>query len=405
MKKLFKIREKWREFKKQTSPQKVIISVLVCLFLLFFSYIICNTSIPLPDEMGVLQVWDKYRSLRGINKDSIPKDVLLVNVSYDKELVDYEKDGVLVGQYPITDRKKLYDFLLLAKRANNYKYIMLDVIFERGISSPQDSALFQLIASMKRIVIPVHQDVSLEDSILYRKAANADYTVTWKETNFARFQFIHDGVPSMPLQMYQDLSGENICQFGFLFFSQGWLCRNGITLKMPIRLSSGMEREGDMQRINVLQLGVDLLAMDSIAPISNEINDKIVVIGDFDSDSDIHDTYAGPQPGAIISLNAYYALQRGDHVIWGFRLLFYLLVAFIYFSMTLCYLNGFSLSSITDSPWLKAVISFASIGLLYWGVAVIGYLFFDTVYKLWIPIIAFSCLGTIIYIYSLIKKY
>ena len=271
---------------------------------------------------------------------------------------------------------------------------MLDVIFEKGISSPQDSALFSLIASMKRIVIPAHQDMPLEDSVLYCKAANADYTITWEETNFARFQYIHDGMPSMPLRMYQEIYGDSISKCGFLFFSRGWLCRNGITLKMPVRLSADTEEEGYMKKINVLYLGSDVLAMDSIAPISEEIKDKIVIIGSFNED--VHDTYAGLMPGSIICLNAYYALVHGEHVLlgrYGGVLVFYIFMLLLYFFISMAYLNGFSLSAKIQNPWLKLLLSLISINVLFWIIAVLAYILpLDLVYNVWIPIGIFSLL-------------
>ena len=402
-----KLKEKWAEFKRQTTCKKVVCSVIFSFLLLFFSYVICNTSIPLPDEMGVLQGWDKFKSINGFNKDSIPNDVLLVNVSYDKALTDYEKNGIPVGQYAITDRKKIYDFLLIAKKANNYKYILLDIIFEKGIASIQDSMLFSLIASMERIVIPVHKDIPLQDDILYSKAANADYTVTWKETNFARFRYRWNDIPTVPLKMYQDINGKDISGHGFIYTSGHWLCKNGVTLQLPIRLMKDMKSDGEKLKVQELQLGADLLASDSIAPIADEIKDKIVVLGDLDSDSDLHDTYAGPLPGSLISLNAYYALLRGDHIIlgkYGLRLIFYMLVAVIYVITMLFYLNSITMSFFTDIMWIKVVISYGGVGLLYWTIAIIGYLFFDTVFNFWIPIMAFSVLGTFIYIHSLIKE-
>lgn len=399
------LKGKWIEFKQHVTWKHVAGSAIVSLMILLMSYVICNTSIPLPDEMVVLQGWDKFKSINGFNKDSIPDDVLLVNVTYDKQLVDYKKDGIPLGQYAITDRKKLFDFLRLAQTANNYKYIMLDVIFEKGIESPYDSALFSQIASMERIVIPMHNDAPLQDTILYRKAANADYTVTWLDTDFARFKYLWNDLPSMPLKMYQDLDGKTILRHGFLYTSNCWLCQNGITLQLPIRVFCDTDTEEDKIRYNVLQLGADLLACDTITPIANEIKDRIVVIGDFYNDT--HDTYVGPQPGSIICLNAYYALQRGDHILlgWlGLRLIFYIFVAIVYFVMVLLYLTGFSLSSLTEKPLFRAIISFGSIGLLYWGMAIVGYIFFDTVYNLWIPITAFSVLSFIIYIHSLMKE-
>lgn len=398
------LQEKWLEFKQKATRKNVGCAALVSFTILLFSYVICNTSIPLPDEMGILQGWDTFKSINGFNKDSIPDDVLLVNVTYDKQLVDYARDGIPLGQYAITDRKKLLDFLRLAKAANNYKYILLDVIFEKGIESPYDSALFRQIASMQRIVIPVHKDTPLQDTVLYQKAACADYTVTWKETNFMRFKYLWNNLPSIPLKMYQDLDGKTISKHGFLYMSNGWLCQNGLTLQFPIKITSDID-EGDVKmKFNVLQLGVDLIALDSITPISNEIKDKIVVIGDFYTD--VHDTYVGSQAGSIICLNAYYALQRGDHILFGklgLRLVFYILVAFVYFIMTLYYLTGVSLSSLTESLWLKSIISFGGIGLLYWVMAILGYIFFDTIYNLWIPITFFSVFSFIINIYSRIK--
>ena len=160
------LKEKLHDFKKQATRKKVIASAVFSVAILLFSYVVCNTSIPLPDEMSVLQGWDKFKSINGYNSDSIPDDVLLVNVTYDKQLVDYSRDGIPLGQYAITDRKKLLDFLRIAKKAENYKYILLDVIFEKGIVSRYDSALFSLIASMQRIVIPVHKDAPLQDRVL-----------------------------------------------------------------------------------------------------------------------------------------------------------------------------------------------------------------------------------------------
>ena len=381
---------------------KVIISIVISILTLLISYVLGNTSIPFPDEMGVLQGWEKFKEWNGWEKDSIPDEVMLVNVAYDKQLVDYSVNNIPIGQYAITDRRKLYDFLYKAHQADNYKYIMLDVFFEKGVESPQDSALFHLIANMDRMVIPVHEDLLLQDSILYAKAANADYTITWEENDFARFQFIHDGVKSMPLRMYEDICGKAINKWWFLYLSNNWFCWNGITLKMPIRMNGETTINGDLQMFNSLNLGADLLAMDSISPISEEIKDKIVVIGNFKDD--VHDTYVGSQPGSVICLNAYYALQRGDHLIWGrygSTLLFFILMAFVYFGLSIACVNGISLSSMTNNPWLKLILSFASINLCIWGIAILAYITpLDLVYNVWVPISVFTLLDFIMNIYS-----
>ena len=379
---------------------------MVSIFVLLATYLVGNTSFPLPDEMAVLQAWDKFKTFNNNNADSIPNEVLLINVCYDKQLVDYEEDGIPVGQYVITDRRKLLDFLTIARKADNYKYIMLDVIFEKGIASPQDSALFNLIASMERIVIPVHHDVPLQDSLLYTKAASADYTVTWKDTNFARFKFLRSDRPSMPLKMYEDINGGYIHKHGLLYTSNNWLCKNGITLKLPIKLSSEHEESGSMMKYNTYHLGADLLDLVSIAPVADDIDGKIVVIGDFKND--IHDTYAGPQPGSLICLNAYYALVRGDHVLrgeYGGVLLFCIFIAIVYFIVSLACLHGFTLAAVTSNPWLKIVLSFATTNLLFWSIAILAYILpLNYVYVVWIPIAVFSLIDFFVNIYSCYKE-
>ncbi len=388
------------------TKKKVILSLLLSLFVLLANYIAGNTSFPLPEEMKILKRWDKFLQWNGWIQDSIPNEVLLVNVTYDKQLVDYKVFDMPVGKYAITDRQKLHDFLTIAKHANNYKYIMLDIIFEKGISSPQDSALFHLIASMDRITIPVHEDIPLQDSILYKKAANSDYTTFWDETEFSRFQYIHDDIHSIPLRMYEDICGKTITQWGLFYFSNGWFCRNGITLQMPIRFSNDIVSDGDKLICNTLNLGADLLDNDSISSIANEINNRIVVIGDFINDQ--HDTYIGRQPGSIICLNAYYALQRGDHSLFGPHggvCVFFIIIGCLYFIMGLCYLNNFKPSTYIDKKWVRLVLSPVSLGVIFGTIALIAYRPFGIIYNVWIPIGIFSVIDFITNTYTTFRKH
>ena len=393
---------------------KVLCAIAISLTVLFANYFAGNTSIPLPDEMSILKKWDKVKLFIGTHTDTIPDDVLLVNVGYDKMLVDYYynndiKDSVLEGQQAITDRKKLLDFLTIAKEADNYKYIFLDVLFEKGLESDYDSLLFNTISGMDRIVIPVHEGVELQDSCLYAKAANSDYTTTWEETDFARYQFIHQGVKSAPLRMYEDINKGGIVQKGLFFFSSdGILCRNGVTLKMPVTISENTrveEEEEERERYIVYNLGADLLNIDSISPIADELDGKIVIIGDFVND--IHVTYAGKQPGSVICLNAYYSLVHGDHIVFGNRIstfIFYLFVALLYFGLSIIYLNGLSVAAFFDNAWLKVACSIVSVSILFWLIAAMAYIAFDIVYNIWIPAGIFTMLDFIVSIFNSYKN-
>ena len=374
----------------------IAVSVIVSLAVLLLNYIVGNTSIPLPNEMSILQGWDKFVSVNGTVKDSIPDEIMLIDVAYDKELVDYEEDGFYVGKEFITDRKKLFQFLSFVKEAGNYKYVMLDVIFEEGYKTPYDSALFRLIAQMDRIVIATHEDTRLQDSILLSKAANADYTTTWKETNFSRFQYLHEDQASIPLQMYRELEKKDIKKFGFLYFSNNWLCRNAITLKMPYRITSDLSDEGERKKFNVVRMGSDLLDSTSVTTLTDEIEGKILVIGDFKHD--MHETYAGIQPGSLINLNAYYALKRGDHSLlgqYGGTLCFYLLIACLYFCMSILYLSNFKIEKYVHKKWLRLALSPVSIGMVFVMIALIAYKPFGIVYNIWLPVLVFSSMDFI----------
>ncbi|MBR6191377.1 MAG: CHASE2 domain-containing protein [Prevotella sp.] len=377
--------------------KRIAISVLLSVAVLLLSYIAGNSARPLAGEKSVLVKLNSWKTMLGLAHDSVPDDVLLVNVAYDKMLVDYTEDGLPIGQETITDRRKLLEFLTKAREADNYKFIMMDVILEQGITTEYDSALFHAIAQMPRIVIPVHADAPLQDSILYPKAANADYNITHDETNFCRFQFMHDSMPTMPLVMYAEKTGLGIKRQGMFYTSGGRLCRNGMTLKLPVRISGAyMDRneateDTEMLERSFLYLGADILAVDSVLPVAEQISDKIVVIGDFNND--VHRTYMGYQPGSVICLNAYYALLRGEHLInWWFVLFLF----FVYAGIAMLILNGKSIDAFFTNPWLKATASFFAFTVVFTLIAMIVYaLPVGMVYNPVMPTTVFTTLGVI----------
>ena len=371
----------------------MIISVCVSIAVILISYHTGNTSYPMAGEKTALVKLNKWKTTLGLSRDSVPEDVLLVNVAYDKALTDYVEQGMTMGTQTITDRRKLLEFLTKAKQANSYKYIMMDVILEQGIQTEYYSALFRTISTMPRIVIPVHSDSPLQDSTLYAKAANADYSITHDETNFARFQFMHNDVPSMPLKMYEQLHGGDIKRHGIFYTSDGHLCSNAITLKLPVRVSgSYLEKGGDSTNIrerSYLYLGADVLAVDSIVSVGEQIKDKIVVIGDFNHD--VHRTYLGYQPGSVICLNAYYALLRGEHLVsYPFTLFLFI----IYICMTLLLLNGKTTDAFFRNPWLKAFATFFAFTAVFSLISLTVYaLPIGIVYNPVMPTTIFTTLG------------
>lgn len=380
-------------------PRKLTFSLIISLGVLFTSYIVGNMRYPLGGEQKVLNSVDIVRSLLGFSHDSVPDEVLLVNVAFDKQLVPYEEEGMPVGNYVITDRRKLLAFLRAAKQADNYRYIMLDVVFEKGIHSDVDNELFGLIATMPRIVIPRHDDVELEDARLYSKAANSDYSITSEESGFTRFQFLHDSVPSMPLKMYNELTGHTITRHGLFFTSGGHLCKNALTLKLPIRMSSQyINKQAHLER-SYINLGTDIIDIDSIIPVSEQTQGKVIVIGDFSND--IHSTYVGLLPGSAICLNAYYALLRGDHLINWWITLIILLVYVI--SIYIILSDTTAKKILKKYKLLRIAVSFVGMAVVLYLLALALYLCFHYVYNIVLPGYILAIIITIKQIYKAIK--
>ena len=188
------------------------ISAGFSLVIIVFTYLFGNTRHSLPGDNAALTEIYYAGKFLGNKIENVPDSLLLVNVCYDKQLVGFEEEGMPVGDVVITDREKLLRFLTIAKEADNYRYIYLDINFEEGYDSPSDSALFETIKSMDRIVIPNHSGIRMKDSTLFAKSANADYSITWKVRVFSRFQYLrNDTVVTVPLKIYSERIGADGC--------------------------------------------------------------------------------------------------------------------------------------------------------------------------------------------------
>jgi hypothetical protein len=375
--------------------------VLTSTIIIIFTYVMGNSGYPLPGETGALKQITDYKKFLGMQIGNVPDSILFINVCYDKALVPYEENEVPVGNTIITDREKLLQFLTKAKEANNYRYIFMDVFFEEGMETEYDSALFNTIISMDRIVIPKHKGVNMCDSILYQKASNADYATTWQALTFSRYQYIHDEDESVALKIYQDRFGSDIKKHwgGLWYTDNGRLCQNSATLLLPIRImGSLLDEEGQVRERNYIYLSADLLDLDEVMPVSEQIDDKLIVIGDFKSD--VHSTFLGPQPGSSILFNGYIALSQGAHLVnWLYMGILFV----IYIIIGLFYLSGHSFSSMCANPWLSIVLSFLSTATVFLIIALIAS-WYDIAFNMWVPTTVYSLYDTFMQKYNIYKN-
>ena len=381
------------------------LSLLVSLAITIFSYEVANSLHPIAGEYATQKQINDFKKFLGLQLGHMPDSILYINVCYDKELVPYEEQGMPVGNTVITDRKKLLTLLTEAKKADNYRYIFMDVCFEEGFETESDSALFHTITSMNRIVIPEHKGVPLADKILYTKTANADYSVTWKQPTFAHYQFLHDdSIPSVALRMYADRShrkGNVITPHwgGLWYTDNGRLCQNGATLFMKVRVNGSLlDTEGQELERNYIYLGADLLDLNEVVPIKEQIKDKIVVTGDFKSD--VHTTYAGPQPGSSMCINAYLMLMEGNHFVNWLNIF---MMFIIYTMVGTFYLRGASFQTLFANPWMGLVMSFFSTATLFFIIAIIAF-WHDVAFNMWVPTTIYSLIDTYIQKRNLFKN-
>ena len=391
------IKRLWHDMvQKLRKDRKILcISAGFSVVIIVFSYLFGNTRHSLPGDNAALTEIYYARKFLGDKIGNVPDSLLLVNVCYDKQLVPFEEEDMPVGDIAITDREKLLRFLSIAKAADNYRYIFLDINFEEGYNSPSDSALFETIKSMDRIVIPNHSGIRMKDSSLYAKSANADYSITWKVRVFSRFQYLRsDTIVTVPLKMYSERIGADGCaikqHLGGLWYSDnGRLCHNGVTLLMRMIVNGRLiDDDGQSREYSYSYLGADLLSIDSIFPVKDQLDDKIIVIGDFNSDR--HTTYLGAQPGSVVCMNAYLALMAGDHLVNWFNVLILFLV---YSIVGTFYLQGNSFSSLFKNPWLSVLMSFLSTATLFFVISLIAN-WNEIVFNIWVPTTVYSLIDT-----------
>ena len=393
----------WKRIKTWIRQERklIMLSILTSTVIIIFTYVMGNLGYPLPGETGALKQITDYKKFLGMQIDNVPDSVLFINICYDKALVPYEENDVPVGNIVITDREKLLQFLTKAKEANNYRYIFMDIFFEEGMQTEYDSALFNTITSMDRIVIPKHKDANMCDTILNQKASNADYATTWQALTFSRYQYINGDDESVALKIYQDRSGSDIKRHmgGLWYTDNGRLCQNSATLLLPIRIMGGLlDEEGQVRERNYIYLSADLLDLDEVIPVSEQIDDKLIIIGDFKND--IHTTFLGSQPGSSILFNAYIALTQGAHLVnWLYMGILFI----IYIIIGLFYLSGHSFSSMCANPWLSIILSFLSTATLFLIIAFVAS-WYDLAFNMWVPTTVYSLYDTFMQKYNIYKN-
>lgn len=389
--------------------KKVIWSVVIAIGFLLFSYCITNLEFPVSGEKALLYRFELVRNYLIPRENTVNDSTLLIDVSFDKTPVKATDEyGMPIGDIQITDRKKLLELLQELKKKDDYKYILLDVFFGQKGETPQDSALFATICSMPRIIIPCHSDEALADPSLKEKAGLADYTSTYKVSGFAKYPYMSNEGISLPLKMFEDMTGRTISKH-YIFYTDGWrLVRKSIVLTFDVYANSSYNEEGEKVWY---YLGADILGNKDERGLLYEIpdltKDKYIAIGAFQGD-DSHSTYIGSVCGTLINLNAYFSLLHNHHVV---SISLVIIMLFAFFVLAYLTLTRQDLRGLTDSMtqkhsyrWrtrmmtLSALCSWIGYSLFLTILCIMTYVFLGEVYEIFIT-------STMFYLLSLAIKY
>ena len=434
-----------KTFKRFISNRKAVaLSVVNAIAIFLLCYFVDNLPYSFVGDATVAQQIEQVKLLFFQPEDTIPSDLLLINTAYDRQLVDVNDEfGMYKGNIDITDRAKLLELLEQLKKSR-YKYIILDIIFSEEYETPEDSALFSLIASMPNIVIPKSNDIKLATPQLAAKAKYSDYSVHIKEYNFVKYEFVRDHESTLPYKVYSDLYGDNLRSFGPFYFFNGKLANKSVVLRHPVKLwnkyagsedndlesedndlesenfnlefednniepedndfetddiniesdDNDLESDGNYQMGDFMYFNLGSEIIDVNEDVSDLADGKIVVIGDFTED-DLHDTYLGKISGPIINLNAFYALQNDDLSIpyWyiAFILLLYFTISYFIIKRISLFKNVIVIQNV-KSKVIRYVASTLGISALLYLVAVIIYVCFNLECNILVPSIYFAVL-------------
>ncbi len=390
--------------------KKILVALASSIILIVTSYLYNNNPYPLLDDIDHY-AWLEYIKQQIVKPDVADDSVVYINVAYEKKAIPFKDEyGMPVGTIDVTDREKIAYLLRILNKQPNYKYIFLDVRFEKGyednsiittddsILHTVDEVLFAEIRHTPRLVFATHEGMELISDSIEQNAVFSDYNSTITATNFVRYQYLKEDKYSAPLFIYNSATGHSIERIGFLYFDNGKLCHNCPFIRIPHAFGNTHDE------VPYMNLSADILSQETGIgdDIIEVVKNKYVFIGDMVND--MHDTYVGMQPGTYISNVAMNALFRGEHIVnW----IACTIIGIVYFLIALSLYTKVTITNYI--PWIKKhdsflmrfVLSFLGITFVMYFVTDINYLLTGATFCIWIPSVYFTIMKTII---NAIKK-
>lgn len=404
-----KLQNYWNRIKNFVKKKYVKYAFVSSLLLIIISYFVNNSPLFTGESMMQYFVIQNVCEKLGIHKTVDYGNAVYYNVSYDKmEIPAIGKKNDTLGVNVITDRKLLLRFLSLLEKSKQYKYVILDVVFDKNDHTIYDDSLFNQIHNMRDIVIANDTKIVCADPSLISsgKAGWVNFYTTNVTTNFARYEYMTHDINSLPLVIYENIHPEkHMKRYGWgrlsLYTIGGRLCQNSCFLTFDnsfyeIDTGSMKEKIISVEKFNNLGVIINdtIYSEEELTDlIAKNTADKFVVIGDFIGD--IHDTYMGPLPGTVLLMRALATLEEGGNLVY---LLHVFLWFVIFFVINLVILNNKPISKYIPivryikCKWLHFTLSIITYGVILIVCSMLEYICGYPIYSLVIPILYFSLL-------------
>ena len=393
----------------------VVKSILSSLILIIISYFVNNSPLFTGESMLQYSIIQHFCNKWGIHKKIGYGDAVFYNVSYDKMLipaVSDTKNQDTLGVNVITDRLKLFRFLKYLEKTDKYKYIILDLTFEKTESSIYDDSLFRQISLMRDIIVANHTEIVFADSNLIssEKTGLVTFLTTSATTNFGRFEYLQNNTNSLPLTVYEKIHPDKCMErtgWGYLsLYTIGRkLCQNCCFLtfddsfvEQVIGKYNNIYYTQSNKYINMGKFISNPIYDDKLLLnlIAKNTKNKYVVIGDYIGD--IHDTYMGPIPGSVIMMRALATLEEGGNLVYPFHVLLWFIVFFL-INVAIYYDKPVSrllpIIKTIKHKWFHFMCSLISFSFVLILISILEYICDYPVYSLMIPLLFFSVLKII----------
>lgn len=376
----------------------ILCSIIGSLFIFVADWVRDNVPTTYFESLDGLSYLKSFHSTDSLDLDG----ACFIDISNYHELVEVSFDRS-DGDVVVTNRNVLISFLQKIENIN-YRFLFIDLYFDKLGSDSSSIALANQIKKMKNVLVCRHPEQLKEDTSFHNMSAVNGYYEPRFSAGHTRGLFIKDGKdPTIPIQMYNILNPSDTIPF-----PKSWWSINLLGDSVYIPKNIGFRNSlityvpylGDMQNP---EWGFRDIVMDTLKYLP-KIEGNIVIVGDMYSGDDMHATYAGKIPGPVLTYFQYLSLMDRDRITY-FKLallLLYILMIWgrIHISKNSDKIDNFVKNQIKG----KKIISFFGSSIWVFITSFIGYSlvfgaiswfmmdFFSFAYSTFVPALSFSML-------------